>query len=70
MSNDAQADYEQIRTTWRFQEVVVKQSMLRELQDALHATNLDKSLTTGIVKLIDEIHTELRLDELQLPETD
>ncbi len=61
--SDARADYEQIRTTWRFQEEVVKRSMLRELEDALKATDLGKTLAMDIAKLVDALQTELHLEE-------
>ena len=57
------ADYEQIRTTWRFQEEVVKRAMLRELEDALKATDTEKILAMDIAKLVDAIQTELQLEE-------
>ena len=61
--SDARADYEQIRTTWRFQEEVVKRAMLRELEDALKASDMEKILAMDIAKLIDAIQTELKLEE-------
>jgi len=62
-SGDMQADYEQILNTWRFQDNSTKQSMVDQLK-TMTSGDIDKALAMDVLKLIDEIETELRLEEL------
>ncbi len=62
-SGDMQADYEQILNTWRFQDNSTKQSMVDQLK-TMTGGDIDKALAMDVLKLIDEIETELRLEEL------
>jgi hypothetical protein len=62
-SGDMQADYEQILNTWRFQDNSTKESMVDQLK-TMTSGDIDKALAMDALKLIDEIETELRLEEL------
>jgi len=57
------ADYEQILNTWRFQHDSTKRSMIDQLK-TMTSGDIDKALAMDVLKLIDEIETELRLEEL------
>lgn len=63
-SSRLQAEYQQILNTWRFQDETTKRTMVGELS-ALESGDLDKSLAMDILKLIDVIETELRLEDVQ-----
>jgi hypothetical protein len=63
-SSQLQAEYQQILNTWRFQDEVTKRTMIGELS-AMESGDLDKSLAMDILKLIDAIQIELRLEDVQ-----
>ena len=63
-SEQLQARYEQILNTWRFQDEETKRTMVAELA-AMGSGDLAKTMAMDILKLIDVIETELRLEDIQ-----
>ena len=65
-----QAAYDQIHRTWRFQDEIEKRAMVGRLRGFLGEHDLAKHLAADIVKLIDEIETEVRLEALRGAQVD
>lgn len=61
----AQQVHDRIHRTWRYQDEVEKRNMVASLRGYLGEHDLAKHLAADIVKLIDEIETEVRLQKLR-----
>lgn len=65
-----QEGYDRIHRTWRYQDEAEKRAMVGRLRGFLGDRDLAEHLAADIAKLIDEIETEVRLEELRGAQVD